>query len=174
MIALWNFYWPVVAAGLVLGVVSSWFAFWGRHHPKRNLLIAVGAAATLAAAALWHGPAGTGERMAAGIESRARVDLRDLEMAGVTATLERGPMRRSLLLSGPADDFQRSELPRYMLVIPGVSATRWQGGSGPARGGPVLPLVAEAGLLGLVGFLLGLLLVYLFELRRRANAGRRW
>ena len=37
-----------------------------------------------------------------------------------------------------------------------------------------MPLVAEACLLSLVGFSLGLLLAYLIELRRRANAEWRW
>jgi hypothetical protein len=172
MIALWYFYWPAIAAGLALGALSGWFAFRGAANAKRNAIIAIGAAATLTVAAVWHGPVGTGRRMAEGIESRARIDLHDLEMAGVAARLDRSPLRRELQLSGPADDFQQKELPRYMLVIPGVSAVRW--GSGPSRGGPVIPLIVEAGLLGLAGFLLGLLLSYLVELRRRANAGRRW
>ncbi len=38
-----------------------------------------------------------------------------------------------------------------------------------------LPLFVEAGLLGLLGFCLGLLLTYLLELRRRARRfDRRW
>ena len=38
-----------------------------------------------------------------------------------------------------------------------------------------LPLFVEAGLLGMVGFGLGLLLTYLLELRRRAHRlDRRW
>ena len=38
-----------------------------------------------------------------------------------------------------------------------------------------LPLLVEAGLLGLSGFALGLLLTYLLELRRRARRlDRRW
>ena len=172
MIALWNYYWPAAAAGLAIGALLGWFAFRDARRRKRNWLLALGGAAALAFAALWHGPVGTGERVAADIESRARVDLRDLEMARVTARIDRNPLRRSLQLAGPADDFQRTELPRFMLVIPGVSAVRWQ--DGRSRGGPVLPLLAEAGLLGLAGFLLGLLLSYLLELRRRAHAGRRW
>ncbi len=172
MIALWNHYWPAAAAGLAIGVLLGWFAFRGAGRRNRNWLLALGASAALAFAALWHGPVGTGERMAAGIESRARIDLRDLELPFVTAKIDRDPLRRSLLLAGPADDFQRRELPRFMLVIPGVSSVRWQ--NGRSRGGPVLPLFAEAALFGLTGFLLGLLLSYLIELRRRANAGRRW
>jgi hypothetical protein len=38
-----------------------------------------------------------------------------------------------------------------------------------------MPLLAEAELLSLVGFAAGLLIAYLFELRRRAGVGsRRW
>jgi ABC-type Mn2+/Zn2+ transport system permease subunit len=172
MIALWDHYWPAVAAGLAIGVLIGWFAFRAPRRSKRNWLLVSGAVAALAFALVWHGPVGTGERMADAIESRARVDLRDLEMAGVTATIDRDPLRRSLELAGSADTFQRKELPRFMLVIPGVTAVRWQ--NGRARGGPVLPLFAEASLLAVAGFLLGLLLSYLFELRRRANAGWRW
>lgn len=38
----------------------------------------------------------------------------------------------------------------------------------------MIPLLAEAELVSLVGFGLGLLLAYLVELRRRANAEWRW
>jgi ABC-type lipoprotein release transport system permease subunit len=37
-----------------------------------------------------------------------------------------------------------------------------------------MPLLAEAMLLSVIGFLLGLALAYLVELHRRASAGRRW
>lgn len=37
-----------------------------------------------------------------------------------------------------------------------------------------MPLIAEAALLAIVGFGLGLLLTYLLELRRRARTGRRY
>lgn len=37
-----------------------------------------------------------------------------------------------------------------------------------------MPLIAEAALLGIVGFGLGLLLTYLLELRRRSRTGRRY
>lgn len=37
-----------------------------------------------------------------------------------------------------------------------------------------MPLILEAGLLSIIGFLFGLLLAYLIELRRRASVGRRW
>ena len=38
----------------------------------------------------------------------------------------------------------------------------------------MIPLIVEAGGIALVGFSFGLLLAYLIELRRRANAEWRW
>ena len=92
---------------------------------NRNLTLALGVAAVLAETALWHGPLGAADRMAGKIERTARAGLRHLEMPMVTARLERSPLRRRLLLSGPADDFQQSELIRIMDEIPGVSGVRW-------------------------------------------------
>jgi hypothetical protein len=92
---------------------------------NRNLVIALGVATVLAETALWHGPLGTGERLAGKIERAARAELRRLEMPLVTARLERSPLRRRLLLSGPADDFQQRELVRIMDEIPAVSDVRW-------------------------------------------------
>ena len=92
---------------------------------NRNLILALGAAAVLAETALWHGPLGTGDRLAGKIERTARAELKRLEMPMVTARLERGPLRRRLVLSGPADDFQQRELIRIIDEIPGVSSVRW-------------------------------------------------
>jgi hypothetical protein len=92
---------------------------------NRKLVIALGVAAVLAETALWHGPLGTGDRMAGKIETTARATLEHYEMPLVTARLERSPLRRRLLLSGPADDFQQKELVRMMGEIPGVASVHW-------------------------------------------------
>ena len=92
---------------------------------NRNLVLALGVAAVLAETAIWHAPLGAGERMAAKIEHTAKLTLEHYEMPLVTAKLERSPLRRRLLLSGPADDFQQGELVRMMNEIPGVSDVRW-------------------------------------------------
>lgn len=133
---LWDFYWPVVLAGLVLGLIAGFAGFRPRGgtapgRTKRNAAIGVGAAAAVALSALWHGPIGTGERMAAQIEAAVRTDLNDLELPFVQGRLERAPLSRTLVLSGPADEFQHRELPRYMLVVPGVARVRWS--NPPAR-----------------------------------------
>jgi hypothetical protein len=91
-------------------------------------------------------------------------------MAQVQAKLERGPLRRTLLLTGPADDFQRTELVRIMGAVDGVGSARWQDMPEPMQ----LPLLAEVELAALVSFGLGLLLAYLLELRRRSRAQWRW
>ena len=92
---------------------------------NRNLVLALGVAAVIAETALWHGPLGAGDRLAGKIERTARATLEHFEMPLVTARLERSPLRRRLLLSGPADDFQHGELVRMMDEIPGVSSVRW-------------------------------------------------
>ena len=139
---LWDYFWPIFLAGLAIGVVTGHFAFRqlrvgpsdrlaGESHlisawrRKRRLVYGAGVAATLIAAMLWHGPLGTGDRLARKIERIARATLDHYEMPLVTARLERSPLRRRLLLSGPADDFQHAELIRMMDEIPGVSGVRW-------------------------------------------------
>jgi hypothetical protein len=74
-----------------------------------------------------------------------------------------------VLLSGPADDFQRSELVRIIGEVPGVSTATWS-----ANDGAGIPLIVEGAVVAILGFLLGLLLAYLVELRRRHNAQWNW
>ena len=89
-------------------------------------------------------------------------------MRTVSARLHHRPLTRRLVLSGTADDFQRSELVRIMGDLPGVSRASWSDASGG------LPLIAEGSLVSLVGFLIGLLLADLVELRRRYNSQWKW
>lgn len=123
MIALWNFYWPLLTVGMILGLATGWLAFL--RPPAARPAILAGLAANIAAAALWHGPLGTGERLARTVETAARAELDRLEMGAVQARLRREPLRRTLVLAGPADDFQRSELPSYMREVYGVGDVRW-------------------------------------------------
>lgn len=165
MNALWSYFWPALAAGLVIGVVIGVIAF---RPSKTTMIIALGLAASMAAVALWHGPMGAAASYSARVERAARATLDDWEMSKVEARLGRGPLSRQLILSGPADDFQRGELVRIMSGLPGVGRATW---SPEDR---ALPLIAEAALTALVGYLLGLLLAYLVALRRRYNAQWKW
>ncbi len=166
MNAAWSYFWPIFAAGLLVGAISGLIAF--PRRTRRNIALAIGVLLSAAAAALWHGPLGAADRFTAQVERNARATLNYNEIPQVAAHLHHGPLTRRLALSGPANDFQRSELVRIMGGLPGVSTASWSG----ANGG--LPLVAEACMVAVAGFLLGLVLAYLIELRRRYNAQWKW
>lgn len=97
----------------------------------RPAIFMCGVAATLGATAIYHGPMGKGDAFAGAIEHAARAELDRQEMFQIDGRLERGPLRRTLVLSGPADDFQREELPKIMLRLRGVDAVRWDPASLP-------------------------------------------
>ena len=98
---------------------------------NRGLILAGGAAASLAFGALWHGPLGAGERLATRADKIARATLDYYELPAVSARIERDPLARRIILSGPADSFQRSELLRIMSQVPGVNEVRWDAASLP-------------------------------------------
>ena len=165
MNTLWDYFWPVFAAGLLIGALAAAIGF---RRGRRALPIAVGLLATIGAAALWHGPLGAAARLSARVERQAREALDYYEMPDIGARLHHGPLTRRLILSGKADDFQRSELVRLFGQVPGVSGASWSGRSGG------LPLIAEGIAVALASFLLGFGLAYLVELRRRYNAQWKW
>ena len=130
MSLFWDHYWPALVVAAVIGVVAGAQAYWPagdgpRRLPGGKTALLVGGLASLAVAAAWHGPLGAGDRFAARIEARAAAELQRQEMGLVRARLERGPLSRRLLLSGPADDFQQRELVRIMSALPGVNSVRW-------------------------------------------------
>lgn len=162
---LWSYLWPALAAGLAVGLAIGIFAF---RRKRRKVLLLVGFGAAVGLALLWHAPLGGAHRFAAKVESDARLTLDNYEMWKVTAHLERGPLTRRLLLAGPADDFQSSELVRIMGTLSGVSSARW------SDAGHGTPLILEGAGIALLGYLLGLLVAYLIELRRRYNLQWNW
>ena len=98
---------------------------------SRRTILLFGIAATIGFTALWHGPLGAGDRLATYVEGEARRTLDYYEMPMIQAKLQRGPLSRRLVLSGPADDFQRSELVRILDETPGVLDVRWDPASLP-------------------------------------------
>ena len=94
-------------------------------------IVLLGVAGVTAFTVLWHGPLGAGERLAQRVESQARRQLDRDEMFQVQARLQRHPLSRRLVLSGPADDFQRQELVRRLDQTPGVLDVRWDPASLP-------------------------------------------
>ena len=98
---------------------------------NRGVIFFSGVVATLAFAGLWHGPLGASERLATRAEKIARATLLHYEMPAVSARLARAPLSRTIILSGPADRFQRSELVRIMGQVPGINEVRWDPASLP-------------------------------------------
>ena len=166
MNTFWNYFWPCFAAGIVAGVIAGVIAF--HRGARRKRVLAIGVSASLALAALWHGPIGGADRLERRVDRNVKEVLAYYEMPQVTGHLHRGPLSRRLVLSGPADDFQRSELVRLLNQLPGVRETVWNSDGGG------LPLIVEGLGVALLGFLFGLLLAYLIELHRRYNAQWNW
>ena len=163
MSPLLAYFWPVFGLALLAGAIAG--TLWLRR--SKRLFLFAGGAIVLGWAALWHGPIGASDRFVAAVEPRARAVLVDWEMGHVQAQLHREPLTRRLMLSGQADAFQRAELVRIMGLTPGVSKATW------SRSGGV-PLLLEAMAVAVAGFLIGLLLAYVVELRRRYNAQWKW
>ena len=132
---------------------------------KRNPALALGFLATLAAAALWHGPGGAAQRFTSTAERTMRITLDHYEMPAVAVKLQQGPLTRTLRFDGPADAFQRSEILRIGREVPGVANTAWAGRPAPRA----LPLLAEIMLMALASFAIGVVLAYIAALRRRAR-----
>lgn len=169
MSVLWAYFWPSFAAALLVGGISGLFAFRRRaKRARRNKSLAIGLLVALGFAIVWHGPLGGADRFAREIEQDLHRALVHYEMSQVSAHLRHGPLTRQVVLSGPADDFQRSELVRLLNQMPGVSDTSWS----PRSVG--VPLIVQGLAVALLGFLSGLLLAYLLELRRRYNEQWTW
>jgi hypothetical protein len=185
MNAFWTYFWPAFGAGLLCGVIAGIVAFreprvrakptqadtdaalagWKR---RRVRAILAGAVAAIALTGVWHGPLGAADRFSTEVERSARQVLAANEApAGLNARIHHGPLTRQLILSGPGNDFQQGEAARLLGQIPGVSDATWTRSMG-------VPLIVQGAIAAVLGFLLGLVLAYLVELRRRHNAQWNW
>ena len=134
MTLIWHFYWPVFALAAVLGLAAGIVDFRKPREERRYALLGSAGVVAILIGLAWHGPGGAADRTAMTIERAARVTLHNYEMDQVTARLERGPLQRTLVLSGPADDFQQRQLLRIMDQIPGVQSVHWDRPLEPKRG----------------------------------------
>lgn len=134
MTTLWHFYWPVFMVGMLIGLFAGIASFRRPGNEQRRLLLGAGSVAALVLAALWHGPGGAGDGLSRTLERSARIALRKYEMDRVSVRIEQEPLRRNLVLSGPADDFQQRELVRILGALPGVSSVRWDRPMAPSKG----------------------------------------
>ena len=166
---LMAYFWPSFAAGVVIGAMALTLMYrkWNQGF-RKWLVLDFGIGVSVLASLLWSGPLGGARRFIDSVELYARKALEYYEMTQVTARLGRGPLTRQLILEGPADDFQRSELARLFSQVPGVSDATWVSGNG------AWPIILEGALVAIAGFLVGMLLAYLFERHRRYNAQWSW
>ena len=166
---LFAYFWPSFVAGLVVGVVALTIVFRRHLSGWRKWLVLDGAAGlAVLCSLLWSGPLGGGRRFIDSVEPLARKALNYYEMTQISARLGHAPLTRQLILEGPADDFQTSELVRLMSQLPGVSDATWRSGSG------AWPIILEGAIVAIAGLLVGALLAYLVELHRRHNAQWSW
>ena len=185
MNTFWDYFWPLLVAGLVIGLLAGLRAFpfpkgkskedlagdptlRAAYKKKRLTALAIGVGVVIATAAIWHGPLGAADRFVAQVQSNIRLSVTSWEMPQVSGQLHHAPLTRHVHLSGQADDFQRGQLVGIIETVPGVSSAGW------SDGGAGLPLIAEAAIACLLGFLFGLLLAYLVELHRRYNSQWNW
>lgn len=163
------YFWPSFAAGVVIGAITLTLIVrkWNQGF-RKWLAIDLGVGGSVVASLIWSGPLGGGRRFIDAVEPIARASLKYYEMSAVSGRLGRAPLTRELILEGPADDFQRTELVRVLSQLPGVSEATWMPGNG------AVPIILEGALTAIAGFLVGMLLAYLFERHRRYNAQWSW
>ncbi|MEA3058483.1 MAG: hypothetical protein QOF34_1298 [Sphingomonadales bacterium] len=181
----WIYFWPPISAGLLCGVIAGIVAFraprvrvkaaqaeidaaLAQWKIRRIRALVAGAAAAILFAALWHGPFGAADRFSADVERTAGLVLAAYDAPpGMNARIHHGPLTRQLILSGPGDDFQRDEAAKILSRISGVGDASWTRSLG-------IPLIVEGAIAAVLGFILGLVLAYVVELRRRHNAQWNW
>ena len=169
MNAFWAYFWPLFAAGLVIGLIAGLIGLRRRKRaPHRRL----SPPACSPASPRRSGTARSAraDRFAAQVErtSRAPLDaLRNADDQPRICIAVRSAARS--MLSGPADDFQRSELVAHHERSSRASASP----AGPAKAA-ACRCSSKAPARRSLGFLFGLLLAYLIELRRRYNAQWNW
>ena len=167
MNTFWTYFWPIAAAAMVIGAIGGLVGF----RRKKVLPFIVAALLALGWVVAWHGPLGAADRFTRVIERQSHEALIYYEVAnGVTAHLHQGPLTRRLILVGGAslDNWQRGELVRLFSQLPGVSNATW------SESDAGLPLILEGAIAAVGGFLFGLGLAYLLELRRRYNSQWSW
>ncbi len=113
---------------------------------NRKAKLWLGALAAIGVAELWHGPVGAANDVRTEMEREARSLLDYYELPQITAKMDEAPLTRRIILTGPADDFQRRALVERVGEIPGVADVRWDPASpvidnfprsnAPAAGGP--------------------------------------
>ena len=97
----------------------------------KALKFLIGLAAALAAGWISHGPLGRGEQFIDQVEADLQLVMGVVNLPGVSGRMQREPLARTAILSGPADQFQREgmgSLPGIngrVMLIPGMARFEW-------------------------------------------------
>lgn len=166
---LFDYFWPALVIGVLVGAIGGTI-IWRRQlaGARRKAAHALAGLAAIAGFLLWSGPLGAGERFIAAVEPPIQRMLVHYEMTQVTGKLRRAPLRRQIVYAGPADELQRTELVRMAEEAPGIASATWN------LNVRAIPIVVEGAAVALIGLLVGLVIAYLLELRRRDNAEWSW
>ena len=98
---------------------------------SKRLKFLLGLAAALLAGWISHGPLGRGAAFVDQLDGALQPLVPALNVPGVSAAMQREPLARTALLSGPADCFQRNGLGSLdgidgrVLSIPGMGRAEW-------------------------------------------------
>lgn len=98
---------------------------------SKGAKLLIGLAASLLVGWISHGPLGRGEAFVAELDASLRQLVRRAGVEGVTGRMQRDPLARTAILSGPADRFQREGkgslpgLDERVVAIPGVARVEW-------------------------------------------------
>ena len=129
----------------------------------------IGLVAALAVGWIGHGPLGQGQAFVDQVEAQAKEVVRRAELPGVDVRLQRDPLSRHAILSGPADDFQRNGMGDFPGLnqrienVPGVSGISWD-----VPGKP-LPLLAETLILAALAYAIGVGIGWLLARPKRES-----
>ncbi len=91
----------------------------------------IGLAAALAAGWISHGPLGRGAALVDRLDADLQAVIASFKLPGIVGRMQREPLARTAILSGPADQFQREgmgSLPgidERVLAIPGMARIEW-------------------------------------------------
>ena len=91
----------------------------------------IGLAASLVVALVAYWPLGMGAAFVDRLEAGANIMIGRAAVPGVTVRMQRAPLARKALLSGPANQFQRDgmgSLPGLnarVLIVPGMGSVEW-------------------------------------------------
>jgi hypothetical protein len=131
----------------------------------------IGLLLALAAAGIWHGPLGYGERLIDRLQSDAEAGIAKSELPGIKVSLHRDPLARAARLSGPANDLQREGLGSqkgvsdYVRDVEGMGDVRWADEAKDGR--RIVPLLLETMAFAALAYFIGLGLGWFLWGRRR-------